>query len=157
MPVAGSGRQGGVEAVPSAPYPWLQRGVALPHGRDWGPSGSTRPASCSSPGARMAHSSHRHRVIPEDVLEDALLCSLSWMAKVSLNWVWDHAKPTHPHLSDGPQAHIQKLWFLALCLSGDPDAHVTSTYTCVCVYMTPGIQMYMLCIYSAIYAKFHES
>lgn len=135
MPVAGSGRQGGVEAVPSAPYPWLQRGVALPHGRDWGPSGSTRPASCSSPGARMAHSSHRHRVIPEDVLEDALLCSLSWMAKVSLNWVWDHAKPTHPHLSDGPQApHPETLVFGSLPLRGSRCPRYQYIYVCMCIY-----------------------
>lgn len=147
MPVAGTGCQGGVEAVPGAPRPWLQHGVALPHGRDRGPSGGTRPASCTSPGARMAHRGHGHRVI----LKDAPLCFLSWMAKVSLKRVWNNAKPTHTPLRDGPQAPhlcgVETLLFGSLTLRGSRYPCYKYICVCTCIYEYRNTDEHVVFIY----------
>lgn len=129
------------------PVPLAAAWGCLAPRQGWGLSGSTRPASCTHPGARMAHSGHRHRVVPEDVLEDAPLCLLRWMAKVSLSRVWDSTKPTHPHLCDGPQApYPETLLFGSLTHRGSRCPHYKYVYVCVYLYMAIAIRMYMLCI-----------
>lgn len=91
---------------------------------------------------------------------DAPLCSLSWMAKVCLKRVWSNAKSTDTPLCDGPQAAhlcgVETLLFGSLTLRGSRYPCYKYIYVCVCAYMYTGIQMYMLCLYTAIYAKFQE-
>lgn len=82
---------------------------------------------------------------------DAPLCSLSWMAKVSLKRVWNNAKSTDTPLCDGPQAPhlcgVETLLFGSLTLRGSRYPCYKYICVCMCIYEYRNTDVHVVFIY----------